>query len=70
VAYSVHSLTLAVDTETFGADVESLKYQYFVTGGKIVGGGAKVNWKDVEQNKTVRFTATISGAHYHHRLQR
>lgn len=110
-AYSVNSLTLAVETEAFDPDGDSLKYQYFVTGGKIVGEGAKVNWNltgidpgsyevkvrvddqrggsaskttsvsvlsnvhcplpcanvtvscpnDVEQNKSVRFTATISG---------
>lgn len=40
----MNSLILAIETEAFDPDGDSLNYKYFVTGGKIVGEGAKVNW--------------------------
>lgn len=43
-SYSVGKLRLGVATEASDPDGDSLSYQYFVTGGQIIGKGAKVDW--------------------------
>jgi hypothetical protein len=40
----VDSLRLGITTKAIDPDGDSLKYQYFVTGGRIIGEGARVSW--------------------------
>ena len=44
-SYAFDKLIIDLSTEAFDPDLNQLRYQYFVSGGKIKGRGSKVSWE-------------------------